>query len=107
MPEMLQDGLPGPRRRSKFDFSEWADGQAWKFVKGKDYDSSTETFRYNVRRWAKANGFLVECRYVHALDKRRRELPVSKADPIGLAVRFTPAEGGSANGRPADQQRFS
>ncbi len=88
MPEVLHSGLPEPRSRSKFDFSEWADGQAWKFVKGKDYESSSETFRYNVKRWAKANGYEVECRYFLVLDKRRRELPASKADPIALGVRF-------------------
>jgi hypothetical protein len=88
MPEVLQDGLPEARSRSRFDFSEWADGQAWKFVKGKDYESSSETFRYNVKRWAKANGLEVECRYFPALDKRRREVPVTKADPVALGVRF-------------------
>jgi hypothetical protein len=93
MPEILQNGLPEPRPRSKFDFSEWTDGQAWKFVKGKDYESSTETFRYNVKRWAKANGYEVECRYFPALDKRGRGLPVTKADPLALGVRFS---------RPAD-----
>jgi hypothetical protein len=88
MPEVLENGLPDPPSRSKFDFSDWADGRAWKFVKGKDYDSSTETFRYNIRRWAKANGYEVECRYFPALDKRRKELPVTKADPVALGVRF-------------------
>jgi len=57
MPQLLKDGLPDPARRKKFDFAEWADGQAWRFVKGEDYDSSTETFREHVRRWAKANGY--------------------------------------------------
>jgi len=32
MPEVLENGLPEPRSRSKFDFSDWTDGQAWKFV---------------------------------------------------------------------------
>ena len=54
MPELLNDGLPERSARTKFDFAKWADGQAWKFVKGEDYTSSTETFRYNVKRWAKA-----------------------------------------------------
>ncbi len=98
MPQVLEQGLPEPRTRSKFDFTDWADGQAWKFVKGKDYDSTTETFRYNVKRWAKANGYKVECRPFPALDNRRRELPATKADPVALAVRFT------ANGhRPSDE----
>jgi hypothetical protein len=88
MPELLEQGLPKPASRSKFDFTEWADGRAWKFVKGKDYESSTETFRYNVRRWARANGYDVECRPFPALDKRRRELPAAKADPVALGVRF-------------------
>jgi hypothetical protein len=101
MPQLLEDGLPKPRSRSKFDFTEWADGQAWKFVKGKDYDSSTETFRYNVKRWAKANGFAAECRPFPAHDKRGRELPATKADPVALAVRFV-ATNGTAATEPAE-----
>lgn len=93
MPQLLEDGLPEPQSRSKFDFTEWADGQAWKFVKGRDYDSSTETFRYNVKRWAKAHGFEVECRSYPALDTKRRPLPASKADPVALGVRFYRSNG--------------
>jgi hypothetical protein len=93
MPEVLENGLPERRTRSRFDFSAWTDGQAWKFTKGKDYESSTETFRYNVKRWAKANGYEVECRYFPALDKRRRDLPVTKADPVALGVRFYRSNG--------------
>lgn len=97
MPQILEQGLPEPMSRSKFNFSDWADGQAWKFVKGKDYDSTTETFRYNVKRWAKANGYTVECRPFPALDNRRRELPATKADPVALAVRFTPNSGNGSS----------
>lgn len=88
MPVRLQDGLPDRSSRTKFDFSEWADGEAWKFVKGQDYDSSTESFRYNVRRWAKANGFEVECRPYPALGADGKDLPITKTDPIALGVRF-------------------
>ena len=90
MPTVLEEGLPDPISRSKFDFTAWADGQAWKFVKGRDYDSSTETFRYNVKRWAKQHGFRVECRPFPALDKRGRPLPATKSDPVALGVRFSP-----------------
>jgi hypothetical protein len=95
MPEVLQDGLPERASRSRFDFTQWADGQAWKFVKGKDYDSSTETFRSNIKRWAAANGFEVETRPFAAMDKRRKELPATKADPIALGVRFFRSNGAS------------
>lgn len=88
MPELLTDGLPEKASRSKFDFAQWADGQAWKFVKGTDYDSSTETFRANVKRWAKQNGYEVEVRPYPALDRAGREIPLVKADGIALGVRF-------------------
>jgi hypothetical protein len=88
MPELLEDGLPERTSRTKFDFTQWADGHAWKFVKGEDYDSSTETFRYNVRRWAKANGFEVECRPYPARDRQGNEIPITKADAMALGVCF-------------------
>lgn len=88
MPELLQAGLPERSTRSRFDFSQWANGEAWKFVKGQDYDSSTESFRYNIRRWAKANGFEVVCRPFPALDRDGNEIPITKTDPIALGVRF-------------------
>ena len=62
MPELLPEGLPERPGRSRIDFSQWADGQAWQFVRGEDYRSTTESFRYLVRRWAKANGFVAETR---------------------------------------------
>ena len=96
MPELLPQGLPEPRARSKYDFAEWADGQTWKFVRGDDYDSSTATFRYNVKRWAKAHGHEVECRPYPALDDKGRALAASKADPVALAVRFDAAVNGNA-----------
>lgn len=89
MPERLEEGLPERRSRSKFDFSEWADGQAWKFVKGEDYDSSTETFRYNVKRWARDNGYEVEVRAYPALDRDGKEAPLTKVDPVALGVMFS------------------
>jgi hypothetical protein len=95
MPELLTGGLPERGPRTRFDFTEWADGQAWKFVKGDDYESSTETFRYNIRRWAKANGYEVELRPYPATDARGNELPVTKADAIALGVRFL-GRGGAA-----------
>jgi hypothetical protein len=95
MPELLQDGLPSRSTRSKFDFALWADGQAWKFVRGDDYDSSTETFRANVRRWAKLNGYEVELRPYLAVDREGREIPLVKADAIALGIRFI------SNGREA------
>lgn len=99
MPELLTDGLPGPVSRSKFDFSQFADGQAWKFVKGQDYDTSTSSFRHSVRRWARTNGYVVETRPYPALDHDGRELPLSRADPVALGVRFTPAKGARARAR--------
>jgi hypothetical protein len=85
---MLPDGLPVQASRSRFDFSDWADGRAWKFMRGEDYTSSTDSFRYNVKRWAKAHDYVVEMRPIPASDDRGRPLPAAKADPIGLAVRF-------------------
>ena len=91
MPQLLPNGLPDRARHSRFDFSEWADGQAWKFLRGEDYDSSTDSFRYNVKRWAAAHGYDAETRPLPATDERGRPLPATKADPVGLAVRLTPA----------------
>ena len=88
VPELLQDGLPDRVARVKFDFTQWADGQAWKFVKGQDYDSATETFRTNVRKWAKANGLEVELRPYPAIDGRGEEIPLTKEDAIALGIRF-------------------
>lgn len=88
MPELLNEGLPDRSSRSKFDFAQWADGQAWKFVKGSDYDSSTETFRANVRRWAKLHGYQVELRPYPASDRAGHEVPLVKADAVALGVRF-------------------
>ena len=88
MPELLPEGLPDRVNRSKFDFSKWTDGQAWKFVKGDDYDSSTETFRANVKRWAKLNDLDVELRPYPATDPDGREIPLVKADAVALGVRF-------------------
>jgi hypothetical protein len=93
MPELLKEGLPERTSRSKFDFSQWTDGQAWKFVKGEDYDSSTDTFRSNVKRWARENGYEVELRPYPALDREGREIPVTKTDPVGLGVRFSGGNG--------------
>jgi hypothetical protein len=88
VPELLRDGLPDRATRSKFEFAGWADGQAWKFAKGTDYDSSTESFRANVKRWAKLNGYDVELRPYPALDRDGREIPLVKTDAIALGVRF-------------------
>jgi len=88
MPELLPDGLPDRPGRSGIDFSQWADGQAWQFVRGEDYTSTTESFRYLVRRWAKANGFSAETRPLPASDADGEPIPVSKQEPVGLAVRF-------------------
>lgn len=92
MPELLTEGLPDKGSRSKFDFAEWADGRAWKFVKGTDYESSTETFRANVKRWAKVNGYEVELRPYPALDRGGRDIPLVKADAVALGVRFIPMD---------------
>jgi hypothetical protein len=105
MPELLTEGLPERSSRSKFDFSQWADGQAWKFVKGTDYESSTETFRANVKRWAKLNGYEVELRPYLALDRAGRELPLVKADALALGVRFTPNGGASHEDESEDGRR--
>lgn len=101
VPELLQDGLPARIARVRFDFTEWADGQAWKFVKGQDYDSATETFRTNVRKWAKANGHEVELRPYPALDDRGEEIPLTKQDAVALGVRFVAAAGGNGSKPPA------
>lgn len=88
MPELLPDGLPDKTVRAKYDFTEWADGSAWKFVKGTDYDSSTESFRANIKRWAKQNGYEVELRAYLATDRDGHQVPLVKADAIALGVRF-------------------
>jgi hypothetical protein len=100
VPELLRDGLPERSSRSKFDFSGWADGQAWKFVKGADYDSSTETFRANVKRWAKLNGYDVELRPYPATDQDGHEIPLVKADAEALGVRFVAGSRNAAAGSP-------
>jgi hypothetical protein len=107
LPQLLPNGLPESASRARFDFTEWADGQAWKFMRGEDYTSSTETFRYNVRRWAKAKGYEVETRPLPATDERGRPIPATKAEPVGLAVRFTPREAPALNDQqaPAARQR--
>src|SRR3954464_3448651 len=86
MPQLLETGLPERRPRTKFDFAAWADGQAWKFVKGEDYDSSTETFRYNIRRWARERGYDVELRPYPALDADGHDVPLSKQDAVAVGV---------------------
>lgn len=88
MPELLRDGLPERKTRSRFDFAQWADGQAWKFVRGRDYDSSTGTFRHNVKRWARQRRMEVELQAFPALNADGEEIPVTKTDPIALGVRF-------------------
>jgi hypothetical protein len=90
MPELLPDGLPERASRTRFDFSAVADGQVWKFIAGVDYTSSLESFRYNVRRWARAHGYVVETRPVPAADDSGRPLPPTEAAPVGVAVRFKP-----------------
>jgi len=97
MPEQLEDGLPERSTRAKYDFSKWTNGEAWKFVKGEDYTSSTESFRVNVKRWAKENNFDVEVRPFPALDREGRAIPVTKSDPIALGVQFTPASAAKAS----------
>lgn len=98
MPELLTGGLPDRTSRSRFDFSEWTDGQAWKFVKGTDYDSSTETFRANVKRWAKLHGYAVELRPYPATDAAGQEIPLVKEDAVALGVRFTANGSGASAG---------
>jgi hypothetical protein len=93
MPEVLPDGLPERASASRFDFSQWADGQAWKFVRGEDYSTATETFRYNVKRWARKHGYEVQTRPLPALDEHGRPLAAAKAEPVALAVRFSRAAG--------------
>ena len=94
MPQLLPDGFPEAASRSRFDFTDWADGQVWRFIRGEDYTSSTDSFRYNVKRWAKVHGFEAETRPIAAADDRGRPLPATKADPVGLAVRFGPVTPG-------------
>lgn len=89
MPELLQEGLPAKRtRKSAIDFAEWTDGQAWKFVKGEDYQSTTDTFRTAVKRWAKENGYEVELRSYPELDPQGEPIPLAKVDGIALGVQF-------------------
>jgi hypothetical protein len=97
MPQMMPEGLPDRTSWSRYDFSQWADGKAWKFVRGEDYESSTESFRYNVKRWAKSHGFDAAVRTLPATDEGGRPLPASKSEPIGLGVCFTPL--GAGEGR--------
>ena len=99
MPELLADGLPERTTRSRFDFSKWADGRAWKFVKGDDYTSSTETFRYNVRRWARQQGIEVELRPYPAVDAEGNEIPLAKQDAVALGVRFVVDSAPAGTGR--------
>jgi hypothetical protein len=93
MPQLMPEGLPERTSWSRYDFTEWTDGKAWRFLRGEDYDSSTDTFRYNVKRWAKAHGYDVTIRSIPATDERGRPLPSSKADPIGIGVSFSDVNG--------------
>jgi hypothetical protein len=88
MPELLGDDLPERPRPARMDFSPWADGRVWKFARGQDYSSTTQSFRSAVRRWARAHGYEVDCRPYPAIDEAGRPLPVTQADPVALAVRF-------------------
>jgi hypothetical protein len=88
MPQVLTDGLPVRASRTRFDFTEWADGRAWRFVKGEDYESSTETFRMHVRRWAKQHGYEVVLRPYPAVDDNGRAMPLAKSDAMALGVQF-------------------
>ena len=100
MPELLKEGLPERRRHgSRVDFAQWADGHAWKFVKGEDYTSTTDTFRTVVRRWAKERGLEVELRPYPALGDDDEELPLTKADARALGVRFVVQEQGQEQER--------
>jgi hypothetical protein len=103
MPQLLKEGLPDRASRTKFDFMAWADGQAWKFVKGEDYSSSTETFRYNIRRWARDHGFEAELRPYPATDRDGTEVPLAKADAIALGVILRAGDGAVATA--GDQRR--
>jgi hypothetical protein len=93
MPQLLPDGLPEAPGRSRFNFSRWADGQAWQFSRGEDYETNTESFRYAARRWAKANGYVAETRPLPATDEAGLPVPISKAEPVGLAIRFVAGGG--------------
>jgi hypothetical protein len=95
MPELLEEGLPVRSSRSKLDFRSWADGQAWKFVKGEDYNSSTETFRYNVRRWARQHGFDADLRPYPAVDADGHEIPLTKEDAVAIGLILRPAGDGT------------
>ncbi len=67
-------------------------------MRGSDYDSTTETFRYNVKRWARAHDLEVELQLFPALDGDGREIPVTKEDPVALGVRFLVDGNGNGNG---------
>jgi len=99
MPDLLSDGLPQPVRRNKFDFAEWADGNAWRFVKGEDYASSTETFREHIRRWAKEHGYEVKFRPYRAADEHGDEIPLARSDAVALGVQFTRRNGRAPSSR--------
>lgn len=105
MPELLETGLPERRSRSKFDFAKWADGRAWKFVKGEDYHSSTATFRHNLRRWARENGYTVGLRAYPAVDRDGRDIPFTKQDPVAIAVAFQGNGASAARPAPTERQR--
>jgi hypothetical protein len=99
MPKLLPDGFPEPATRSRFDFTEWANGEVWSFIRGEDYTSSTDSFRYNVKRWAKARGYAAELQTIAATDERGHALPATKAEPVGVAVRFQPISAHQGSGR--------
>jgi len=107
MPQLLPEGFPEPASRSRFTFNDWADGQVWRFVRGEDYTSTTDSFRYNVKRWAKAHGFEAEAQVIPAADGKGRALPATKAEPIGLAVRFVPAGRQPTRGRAEERAASS
>jgi hypothetical protein len=107
MPQMMPEGLPERAGWSRYDFSQWTDGKAWKFLRGEDYESSTESFRDNLRRWARSNGFEVTIRSIPATDERGRPLPRNQADPIGLGVCFSATNGKAAAAEETEKRAAS
>ncbi len=74
------EGFPPPRR-SRWDFSALADGEAYLLRRGRDFDVAVESLAAAARRWARQHGYAVTTR--SQFDEESEERP-----KVGLYVRF-------------------
>src|SRR5215217_7958743 len=74
------DDFP-PRRRTRWDFSEVADGQVYLLRKGRDFEVAVDSLAIAARRWAREHGYRLTTR--SEFDEQQEGRPKA-----GLYVRF-------------------